>query len=315
MKGLILISFIIFLAQGYAQKAEMVLDKTNLRIGEQTVLRIFFDYENPKEDALIGWPQFDDELSDKIEIIDKTVDYESMVDSISKTYRREQQLTVTAFEPGNFTIAPVEIELNETVYTTNSLQLIVSTVEVDTSKGIVDIKPKYEVEYTFGERAQDWLKQYWPWLVGAGVLIAIFFLIRLLKNKKGEEEIIEVPKIPAHITALEVLNELLYQEKWKAENKKDYYSTLTDTVRLYLEERFDIFAMEETTREILTDLKTADISDADKAYLKKILNQADMVKFAKFTPSDEDGFSSLHQSIEFVERTKKLDDEEENKKD
>ena len=297
-----------------AQKAEMALDRGNLRIGEQTILRIFFEYSNPKEDALIGWPQFDNQLNDKIEIIDKTVDYESLIDSLTKTYRREQQLTVTAFEPGNFIIEPIEIELNETVYTTNSLQLMVSTVEVDTSKGIVDIKPKYEVEYTFGERAQDWLKQYWTWLAGVAVLIAIFFLVRLLKNRKGEEEIVEVPKIPAHITALSVLNDLLHHEKWKAENKKEYYSTLTDTVRLYLEERFDIFAMEETTREILTDLKTADISDTDKAYLKKILNQADMVKFAKFSPSDEDGYTSLNQSIEFVERTKKSEELEEKNK-
>ena len=297
-----------------AQKAEMALDRGNLRIGEQTILRIFFEYSNPKEDALIGWPQFDNQLNDKIEIIDKTVDYESLIDSLTKTYRREQQLTVTAFEPGNFIIEPIEIELNETVYTTNSLQLMVSTVEVDTSKGIVDIKPKYEVEYTFGERAQDWLKQYWTWLAGVAVLIAIFFLVRLLKNRKGEEEIVEVQKITSHITALSVLNDLLHHEKWKAENKKEYYSTLTDTVRLYLEERFDIFAMEETTREILTDLKTADISDTDKAYLKKILNQADMVKFAKFSPSDEDGYTSLNQSIEFVERTKKSEELEEKNK-
>ena len=54
-----------------AQKAEMALDRGNLRIGEQTILRIFFEYSNPKEDALIGWPQFDNQLNDKIEIIDK----------------------------------------------------------------------------------------------------------------------------------------------------------------------------------------------------------------------------------------------------
>jgi orotidine-5'-phosphate decarboxylase len=78
-----------------------------------------------------------------------------------------------------------------------------------------------------------------------------------------------------------------------------------------LEERFDIHALEKTTREIIADLKNADINDDDKLYLKKILSQADMVKFAKFSPEDEDGYSSLRQSIEFVERTKKAENEQE----
>lgn len=117
----------------------------------------------------------------------------------------------------------------------------------------------------------------------------------------------EAPKIPAHITALAALNELLMREQWKNEDKKEYYSRMTDTVRKYLEERFNIFALEKTTREILLELKNADISSEDKTFLKKILSQADMVKFAKFTPADDDGFVSLKLSIEFVEKTKKAE--------
>jgi len=314
LRKLVAILFLFQFTFGFSQKAELILDKPNIRIGEQTILRIFFDYQNPKSDALIGWPQYDEALTDEIEIIDKTVDYESLTDSLTQTYRREQQLTITVFEPGNFIIPAQKIELNDAVYETNETQIFVSTVEVDTSKGIVDIKPKYEVEYTLGERAGDWLKYYWPWLVTGAVLIALFFLFRLWKNRKVEKPEPEIAKIPAHITALTVLNELLRNERWKQEDKKEYYSKLTDTVRLYLEERFDIFAMEETTREIITDLKKADINDNDKAYLQKILNRADMVKFAKFTPNDEDGLISLNQSIEFVERTKKLEEQNQPKK-
>ena len=316
MRKFLSILFLFQISFGFSQKAEMVLDKSRIRIGEQVKLRIFFDYQNPDEDALIGWPQFDEYLTKKkeIEIIDKTVDYESLTDSLTQTYRREQQLTITGFEPGEFIIPSQKIELNDAVYETNDVTILVETVEVDTSKGIVDIKPKYEVEYTLGERASDWFKDYWPWLATGGVVIALFFLFRLWKNRKVEEPEKEIPKIPAHLTALTVLNDLLRNERWKEENKKEYYSKLTDTVRLYLEERFDIYAMEQTTREILTDLKTSDISEADKTYLKKILSQADMVKFAKFSPNDEDGLVSLNQSIEFVERTKKVEEKNQQKK-
>src|SRR5688572_27565507 len=155
-KGLIILFLI---AQTlYGQKAYMRIDTSHLRIGEQTVLRLYFEYANPDEDALIGWPQFDDNLTDEIEIIDKTVDYESMIDSVTKTYLREQQITISVFEPGFFKIPSLEIEMNESVYETNELDILVETVEVDTSKGIVDIKPKYEVKYTFTEMAADWFK-------------------------------------------------------------------------------------------------------------------------------------------------------------
>ena len=66
--------------------------------------------------------------------------------------------------------------------------------------------------------------------------------------------------------------------------------------------------MEQTTREILLHLNHANISDEDKKYLRKILSEADMVKFAKFTPDDIDAFNYLQKSIDFVNRTKRDDD-------
>ena len=162
--------------------------------------------------------------------------------------------------------------------------------------------------YPFLEQSKDWLKDNWYWLAIIAGLILTFFIWRYYKNRPSdeEEEILE-EIIPAHILALEKLQDLLKSEKWKSEEKKAYYSDLTDTVRTYLENRFDIHAMEQTTREIINDLKYASISEEDKVYLRKILREADMVKFAKFTPSDEDAYAYLNKSIDFVNRTKEAD--------
>ena len=127
------------------------------------------------------------------------------------------------------------------------------------------------------------------------------------RKKQGEPEVLE-EIIPAHILALEKLERLLKAEAWTSEHKKEYYSELTATVRTYLENRFDIHAMEQTTREIIQDLKHSPISESDKVYLRKILREADMVKFAKFAPSDEDAMTYLQNSIDFVNRTKKDND-------
>ena len=66
-----LLSYILlfFLSIGaYGQKASMKLDTAQLRIGEQTVLHLYFEYQNPYGEALIIWPDFDESLTKDIDI-------------------------------------------------------------------------------------------------------------------------------------------------------------------------------------------------------------------------------------------------------
>jgi hypothetical protein len=297
---LLLLSF-----QLKAQEAKMSFAFQDALIGEHIPFTLELEYYDSTDEALVAWPQFDNMLTDKIEILDRTVDFVEIVDSVSHLYRRKQEFTLTSFEPGTHILQPLGIELNDSLYYTNTTQLFIETVEVDTSKGITDIKGNYQVEYTFAEKAEDWFKRYWPWLAGFAGLVAIFFLFRLIKNRRPEKTEPEAPPIPAHIIALATLIKLRQEQAWNSDNKKEYYSELTHTVRLYLEQRFGIHAIEQTTREIITDLKFADISEEDKAYLRKILSEADMVKFAKMKPNDEHGEEHLNKSIAFVEKTKK----------
>lgn len=309
IRGLLNISFVLLVHSVFSQEALMTFRDPELRIGEQTEFVLSVEYANPDRDVLIAWPQFDQMLTDYIEILDRTVDYDEIVDSVNGIFVRKQEFTVTCFDAGLHRIQPIGIEVDDSMYYTNTAELLVETVEVDTSKGITDIKENYSVKYSFGEKIEDWFKAYWPYLAGTAGLIAIFFLFRLIKNRRPEKEEKLPPPIPAHITALKSLIELKEKEAWKTENKKEYYSNLTYTVRLYLEQRFGIQAIEHTTREIINDLRYADISEEDKVYLRKILSEADMVKFAKMKPDESHGEQSLDKSIDFVEKTKKEEEQ------
>ena len=214
---------------------------------------------------------------------------------------------ITVFEEGDYAIPAQEIKMGDSTYYTNSLDLMIETVEVDTSKGITDIKPIYTLDYPLSERASDWVKSNWNWIILVLALILGFFIWRYFWKKPVEEVEEEEEIIPAHILALDALKKLLAEEGWKNKEKKLYYSELTDTIRTYLENRFSIHAMEKTTREIISELKSASISESDKEYLKMILKEADMVKFAKFTPSEDDAFAYLNKSIDFVNRTKEIE--------
>lgn len=293
----------------YGQQARMSFAYQDVLIGQHVPFTIELEYYDSSDNALVAWPQFDNMLTDYIEILDRTVDYVEVVDSNSFHYKRKQEFTLTCFEPGTHHLQPLGIELNDSMFYTNSTALNVETVEVDTTKGITDIKGNYQVEYTFAEKMEDWFAKYWPWLAGGAGLVAIFFLVRLIKNRRPEKVEPEAPPIPAHITALATLIKLREERAWLSEDKKGYYSDLTYTVRLYLEERFGIQAIEHTTREIINDLKYADITEEDKVYLRKILSEADMVKFAKMVPGEEHGEESLNKSIAFVEKTKKEEED------
>ncbi|MGB1103022.1 MAG: hypothetical protein ACPG21_05285 [Crocinitomicaceae bacterium] len=310
MRSWLTIAVLFYFGASYGQRAYVELDTHKMRIGEQTILHLYLEYQNPNGNALINWPQFDGAITNDIEVVRQSVDRDKLIDSISHTYLREQELLITIFEAGEYIIPPQAIGYNDTSLVSNEAFISVETVEVDTSKGIADIKPIYTVNYPFAERSRDWLKENWIWIAIIAILIIAFFIWRYWMKKRQNKPVQEPVKevIPAHIMALTILNRLKEKEEWKSPQKKKYYSELTDTVRLYLENRFSIRAMEQTTREILLHLNHANISEEDKLYLRKILQEADMVKFAKFTPDDIDAFNYLQKSIDFVNRTKRNED-------
>ena len=309
---LFILLFIGFISTAFSQgkispSANLSLEFEKIRIGEQIKASLELSYDDPEHGKLVGWPKFDNELAKGIEIIDRTIDYEDPSDTTGGIMRK-QDFQITSFEPGFHFIPSIAIELDDSTFYTTSTTLQVETVETDSS--IVDIKPNYSVDYTFGEKVEDWFRSYWKWLAGIGIAIAAFFLFRLWKNRSPkEEEVPYVPPIPAHITALKSLRELEQEQAWQSSEQKEYYSDLTYTVRLYLEQRFGIKAVEQTTREIITELRYADISEEDKLHLRKLLSQADMIKFAKMKADANHGKDSLYKSIDFVEKTKKIEEE------
>ena len=135
-------------------------------------------------------------------------------------------------------------------------------------------------------------------------LLLIWFLWTKTRNRKTEvvqeEEIIK----PAHVIALNKLNGLKEEELWQKGQIKEYQSKLTFAIREYLENRYDIQALESTTDEISRELKKHDFAGDDEMALKEILQVADLVKFAKATPDVSVHERFLDKAVNFVNKTK-----------
>jgi hypothetical protein len=76
---------------------------------------------------------------------------------------------------------------------------------------------------------------------------------------------------------------------------------------VYLEERFQLRAPDRTTEEFLQDLRrTTALDDTQKTALTGFLEHCDLVKFARFEPS-EDVLRGLHESaLRLVDETSLL---------
>ncbi len=96
------------------------------------------------------------------------------------------------------------------------------------------------------------------------------------------------------VTTLEEANVRLneWKEKllWQNNKIKEYYYELTEIVRGYIERELKVTALENTTDEVLAmikDFKNVDSIETSKETIKKLkdlLQEADLVKFAKSKP-------------------------------
>ena len=106
--------------------------------------------------------------------------------------------------------------------------------------------------------------------------------------------------IPAHIRAKQKLQEALAL----IAQPKPFCTAVSDTIRFYLEERFDFRAPERTTEEFLYELQKTNLLLPDqKESLGEFLKRCDLVKFARYEPGEPE-LHDLHGSaVRLVEES------------
>jgi hypothetical protein len=124
------------------------------------------------------------------------------------------------------------------------------------------------------------------------------------RKEKGYLFRAPAPPRPAHEVALEALEELLGRNLLEQGAYKQFYSEISEIVRRYIEGRYFIRALEETSYEILQDMKDQDLTDELYRMLAEFLNLADLVKFAKYVPDQQENENVVVQARRLVMETK-----------
>ena len=264
----------------HAQEVKVEANTKNIKIGEQIEYKI--SVQAPA-DAVVIFPE--GQTFGALEMV-KT----SSTDNLKETgkFRLEKAYYLTQFDEGKYTIPQQKINISNKDFYTDSLLIEVHTIAVDTLKQpLYDIKPIAEVASPSSFRL-------WLWIVlGLVVLLfsatALYFFIFRKKKLSAEEE---RKKLPPFERAIQDLKDLQNSKYLIESQHKAYYTRLTDIVKEYLEDEVHILAKESTTDELLAKVTTLQqtgklhLSEETINNLKRVLQNADLVKFAKSKPSD-----------------------------
>lgn len=267
--SLLLVLFFAFLVNA---QVSIKADTTKIRIGEQ------FQY-NIQVEAIknVYFPKLELDSLKKLEVI-KSFDVDTLKNKLYKKY------LLTSFDSGRYALPPQLVRIKNKTYKTDSLFIDVSTVQVDTLK-----QPLFPIKAIQSQPLdiKDYAKNYWyilPILLVLGFLIWYFFI------RKKETEAEKIAKLTPFEQAKLQMDNLDKKLLWQNNKTKQYYTELTAIVRIFIEKELKIPALENTSNELVRAIKKInnenklEIPKKSIIKLKSLLNEADLVKFAKFKP-------------------------------
>ena len=281
MKRLLYYTFLLAFPMLYAQEVKVETNTKNIKIGEQIQYKV--SVETPA-DTPLSFPE--GQTFAPLEMV-KTRAADTLRDG--GKYRLVKEYYLTQFDEGKYTIPSQKIRINNKDYFTDSLLVEVHTVAIDTLKQpLYDIKPIQEVKKPF--TSYGWILT----IIAAVLLLLIVAFVYFVFIRKKKFPFLQTQKkLPPFDRAIQDLKELQNSKYLIQSQHKEYYTRLTDIVKAYLEEEVHILAKESTTDELLTKINLLqekgklNLNQETITNLKRVLQTADLVKFAKNKPSDD----------------------------
>ncbi|MBI4051422.1 MAG: hypothetical protein HY400_02835 [Elusimicrobia bacterium] len=228
----------------------------------------------------------------------------------TKGDQKEQHgvLTVTPFEVGESTFPSLTWTLiptpNSQPPTPNSqlllksppikFQVLAPFLPEEIPSDIRDIKPPFALFP-------------WSWAISVAILFSaiLWYLWRhKYKSKLYSSRLQKMTEqLPAHEQALKALESLIASGLWEEGGAKIFYNTLADILRNYLDRRYEIPSLYLTTSDLFRQMRAAEIERSAIQWTKQVLENCDLVKFAKYNPTDADREQDIYRIKKIIETT------------
>jgi hypothetical protein len=284
---------------GYVSSAQVSssIDSTAIKIGEQITYTIEVMADSTDQ---VLFPEGQSFMP--LEMIESY----AIDTSFEQTkYRLVKKYGLTQFDSGKYTIPSQRVVINMNPYNTDSIKVEVADVLVDTTKQkMYEIKPAMEVKSPPFN-----LLMLLYWLVPLMFIVGLLYFYFKRRKKKKEEEEKQLPPYEEALFALKKLDESHLLEEHRS---KEYYSSLTEIIKRYLDKEIDDNAMESTSDELIERLqlhKDAGHFDFDNVTIQKldtILKRADLIKFAKMREKEGQAVVDRNVVEEILNETKEI---------
>lgn len=215
----------------------------------------------------------------------------------------KSEYNVTTFTTGEYVIPPIEITYTDQDGEKGSIsseRIFITVKSVGATEAEMEdirgLKPPIDVRG--GSKI--------PYLTALGLLVALLAWFYFRSRAKGLKipEIPEELKRPAWEVAISELDALRESDLLRKKLTKPYYINLSEIIRKYIQRRFQVVALDRTTQEIKQELKGIRIDRGIIELIHSLLQDCDLVKFAKFIPPETQINQNFEQAFEIVESTK-----------
>ena len=262
-------------AQTDPPKLLTALDSAVITVGDPVSLMVTVSHT---ADARVVWPDMFE--LDPFELVDMR-----LLEPVREgtRVRSSAELILTAFELGVLTLPVFEVEVVNSVgdtvtLATNTTEVRVESVGRDESGNIRDIKGPLAIPFS--------VVALLPWLAALAVVgtAAYWLYRRYQRRQRPEVQVPVVPPRPAHEVAYELLDALEASRLLELGEVKTYHIRISDIMRIYVDGRFGVEAMEMTTGGVLLGLRRTGAVSKVVADFRQLLDRCDLVKFARFKP-------------------------------
>ena len=228
-----------------------------------------------------------------------TVDISSRIKEISA------KLVLTSFDSTLITIPPIVAKTPTDSAETAPMGLKVIQPEVDSKhpSNFKDIKAPWDVSLSL----KDWLiliLSSWIFWVVIAVLVGFYIAYRVFNyyqsKKANPTPQIQVRELSLIEKTEAALLQLEQQQLIEQELFKEFYSELITIFKSYLNESYSWTTTEMTSNELMKQMSSVELSSSEHEMLRLVLTEADLSKFAKYTPSSDNARLALSQIRQLV---------------
>ena len=299
-------------AQEPAMTVTATADSTSLVMGDRTIVNVEV-IKNAHEGVLVDMPQKEKDYHG-MELVDCAVDSTDLGNGRTQLVYR---MTFQAFDPADILTLPgfayasggdtvVSDILTFKVYPVELSPELGDPADVDNLK----IHPDEKV-VSIPSKWYDYIPDWWIWVVIGLAVIALSVVVYYFYKKNGPNIFVPRKPIPPYELAISNLNKLKAKHLIENGLAKQFYTEVTDIWRTYLKGRFDINAMEMTSRQILKELRDNKEVHLTVDQIEPMLELSDFVKFAALTPTRDEMEKAYGIIYSFVESTRPAPEEEE----